>query len=171
MFDSLKRKAIQRQTRQLLEKRDTSHINDPLKTLGFLVHEGMFNELETLQESWQFFELQPKDVKVFSFLEVKKSAPSLRSNQMTNKDVSWKGVISNVNAVEFLDRPFDVLVGYYAGTQPMLDLMMSRSKAKFKVGCKGGTPGIYDLLLDIAPEQNALFLEELKKYMIVLNKL
>ncbi len=171
LFDSLKRKAIQKQTRQLLEHRDTSHINDPLRTLGFLVDERVFKDLEPLQECWQYFGLQPKDVKVFSYLEVKKSAPSLRSNQMTNKDVTWKGVISNVNAVEFLERPFDVLVGYYSGSHPLLDLLISKSKAKFKVGCQEATPGVFDLIIDMTPLERASYLEELKKYLIVLNKM
>lgn len=171
MFKNLKLKKIKKQTDKNLIKRDLSQVNAPLKTLGFLIDENTFQDLENLYEYSTLLGLQRKDVKVFSFVEFKKKAPSLRYDQISNKDFSWDGIISNKNAREFLDRPFDVLVAYYSGTHEFLDLMVSESKAKFKVGGVGVDDRLFDLLIAVDINETEAFKAELKKYLTVLNKL
>lgn len=171
MFEKLKRNSLKKRIEQNLSHRDTSEINAGLRTLGFLVDESILSELELFDSFAQSFGLQPKDVKVFSFQEVKRKVPSLRHNQINNKDFNWKGEISNQNANEFLDFPFDVLVGYYDGIHEFLDLMVSRSNARFKVGFLGGDQRLFDLLINLKPGQMEAFKVELKKYLTVLNKI
>lgn len=142
-------------------------IEDP----WILVDEHTIQEFEPLYDFSKSLELQPKDVKVFSFQEVKKKTPSLRQNQVNNKDFTWKGEIHNDNALEFLNLPFDILVGLYDGPHPYLDLMVSKSKAKFKVGCKNADERLYDLIITIPAGELQLLESELKKYVTVLNKL
>lgn len=171
MFERIKRRSLKKRIDNNLEERDISRINSEMKTLGFLVDEGMLQELETFDSFALDYKLQPKDVKVFSFQEVKKKQPSLRHNQVNNKDFTWKGEIHNQNAMEFLDREFDVLVGYYSGKQEFLDLMISRSKAAFKVGFPGGDERLFDLIIAVDPKKIEDFRVELKKYLRVLGKL
>lgn len=171
MFENLKKKSLKKHLERNLRSRDTSGINAPLQTLGFLVDERQFPELEPFYEFWKPLGIQPKDVKVFSFLESKKKLPSLRQNQVYNKDFDWKGELHNQNANEFLDRDFDVLVGYYNGKHEFLDLMVARSNAKFKVGLEGADDRLYDLLLAVRPKDLTLFQSELKKYLGILNKI
>lgn len=171
MFKKLKRKSIQKQTDKNLNNRDLSEVNAPAKSVGFLVDEMTFRDFDKLYDFSKFLGFQPKDVKVFSFIEFKKKAPSLRQDQISNKDFSWDGTISNMNANEFLDRPFDVIVGYYNGSHEFLDLMVSKSKAKFKVGVTGSDDRLFDLLLTIDINDTEAFKTELKKYLTVLNKI
>lgn len=171
MLKKLKKRSIKNQTAKNLDKRDLSQVNAPLKTLGFLVDEAYFQDFEKLYEYAPFLGLHRKDVKMFSFVEFKKKAPSLRLDQINNKDFSWDGMISNQNAREFLDISFDVLVGYYKGAHEFLDLMVSESNAKFKVSGSGADERLYDLLIDIDLQKAADFKNELKKYLTVLNKL
>jgi len=63
------------------------------------------------------------------------------------------------------------LVGYYKGQNCFLDLMISKSKANFKVGFKGVDDRLYDLIIDVNPLQVNKFGEELIKYLKVLNKI
>ena len=72
MLKNLKKKSIRKQTIKNLEKRDLSEVNAPLRTLGFLVDETFFQDFENLLEYSKFLQIQPKDVKVFSFIEYKK---------------------------------------------------------------------------------------------------
>ncbi len=171
MFKKLKRKSIQKQTDKNLKDRDLSNVNASAKSLGFLVDETSFRDFDKLYSFSSFLGFQPKDVKVFSFIEFKKKAPSLRQDQISNKEFSWDGTISNLNAKEFLNRPFDVLVGYYSGYHEFLDLMVSKSKAKFKVGVTGADDRLFDLLITIDINETEAFKTELKKYLTVLNKL
>lgn len=171
MFEKLKQRSLKKKTDQNLTARDTSEINSQLITLGFLIDERLMPDLSKFDDFALDFKLQPKDVKVFSFLEVRKKVPSLRQNQINNKDFNWKGDIANQNANEFLDKPFDVLVGYYKGNHAFLDLMVSKSKAKFKVGFQGGDERLFDLLIAVDPEDMKKFKVELRKYLTVLNKM
>jgi hypothetical protein len=95
----------------------------------------------------------------------------MRQNQINSKEFSWGGVIGNQNAKEFLERSFDLLVGFYTGPHEFLDLMVSESNAKFKVGAKSADIRLFDLLIEIDIAKNEAFKSELKKYLMVLNKL
>jgi len=77
----------------------------------------------------------------------------------------------NQNASEFLDKDFDVLVGYYEGKHEFLDAMISQSNAKFKVGFAGGDKRLFDLLISVKPNEIGTFKLELKKYLAILKKL
>lgn len=171
MFEKIKRRTLRKRIDQNITKRDISRINTEMITLGFLVDEALIPALEVFDSFSLEYGLQPKDVKVFSFQEVKRKTPSLRQNQINNKDFSWKGEIHNQNAVEFLDRKFDVLVGYYSGKHEFLDLMISRSNSAFKVGFPGGDERLFDLIIAVAPASVDSFKAELKKYLTVLGKM
>jgi len=122
-------------------------------------------------EFYETLDLIPKDVKVFSFIEVKKKLPSLRQNQVQCKDFNWKGEMHNQNASEFLETEFDVLVGYYKGQNEFLDALIAQSRAKFKVGFAGSEDRLFDLLIDVKPSNIEIFKAELKKYLTVLKKI
>ncbi len=171
MLKILQKKRIQKKIALYLKNRDTSNLNDSAVTMGYLVDEDLFKDFEKLFEVSKEMGLKDKDVTVFTFMEVKKKLPSLRQNQINNKEFSWKGIIQNQNANEFLDVPFDVLVGFYRGKNNYLDLMMTKSKAKFKVGFKGVDSRISDLIIDVDPLKTNDFKRELIKYLRVLNKI
>ena len=171
MFKKLKQISIKKITDKNLINRDLSQINARLKTLGFLVDEEVFQDFEALYEYATPLGIQRKDVKVFSFVEYKKKAPSLRQDQISDKDFSWGGVINNLNAQEFLSKPFDVLIGYYEGSHEFLDMMVSESKAKFKIGGLAADDRLFDLLIAVKIDQTDTFKNETKKYLTVLNKI
>ncbi len=171
IFKKLKQKSLKKRLDAHLKERDISGINSQVKTIGFLIDEAHTLDLEKFYECFKDFDLQPKDVKVFSFVESKKRLPSLRQNQVQNKDFDWKGILHNQNAQEFLDTEFDVLIGYYSGPHEIMDLLVAASKAKFKAGFQGADERLYDLLLDLPFKDFTLFKSELKKYLLVLGKM
>jgi hypothetical protein len=171
MFKKLKQRSIKKQTDKNIRQRDTSQVNEPLTRLGFLIEESEFNDLEELYEFSSLLGIQRKDVNIFSFMTFKKKLPSLRQNQINDKDFTWRGAIHNQNAQEFLAIPFDVLIGYYQGTHDFLDLMVSASNAKFKVGVANADPRLFDLIIDIQLERTDDFKSELKKYLKILKKI
>lgn len=171
MFEKLKRKSLKRHTERNLKQRDLSQLNSKLRTLGFLVDEAVVPDFERLYDWYKSFGLVPKNVQVFTYIEVKKKLPSLRQNQIDNKAFNWKGEINNLNAVEFLETSFDMLVALYQGKHELLDLLVSRSKAKFKVGSKSSDQRLFDLLIHVPAHDLGAFEEELKKYVTILNKI
>ena len=154
-----------------LENRDVSKINDQLHSIGFLVDEEINIAFESFYEISKELGLPEKDVKIFFFSEVKTKTPTLHQNKINNKHFSWKGEIHNKNANEFLETPFDVLVGYYQSKNNYLDLMISKSNAKFKVGFKEIDNRLFDLLIDVDPFKISVIKKELLKYFRILNKI
>ena len=171
IFQKLKQKSIQNGVERNLQNRDTTQLNAKVRTIGFLVDEMQFSDFESLYDIFKDLQLQPKDIKVFSFIESKKKLPTLRRNQVQTKDFDWKGNLHNQDAQEFLDNPFDVLVGFYSNRHPIIELMISASKAKFKVGFQGQDDRLYDLVLAVAPKNREVFKAELKKYLTVFGKI
>lgn len=171
MFRKIKLRSLRKLTDRYLKSRDTSQRNARVKTIGFLVNEADFQNFEALYEIWNELGIQRKDVKVFTFIEVKKKLPSMRQNQLNNKDVNWRGDIKNQNATEFLKTPFDVLVGYYKGANEYLDMMVAQSQAGFKVGVAGSDERLFDLLIDVAVSEPKKFRTEIAKYLRILKKI
>lgn len=171
LFENIKRRALLKIIDANISQRDNSEINASLVTLGILVDESLTQDFETLYDIANDLGLQRKDVRIFSFLELQHNAPSFQQNQINNKDFNWKGKISCLNAREFLEVPFDVLIGYYNKSHIFLDMMVSSSRAKFKVGMKGADKRLFDLLISVDTENNMAFKTELKKYLKILNKI
>ena len=136
-----------------------------------MVDEAFFDDFEILYEFGKELGLQRKDVKVFTFVETRRKIPSLRQNQITNKEFTWRGEIHNHNAQEFLDFPFDVLIGYYKGTHEFLGAMVAQSRAKFKIGFNNSDARLFDLLLNVDLQNKEAFKSEVKKYLKIFKKI
>lgn len=171
MFKKLQQRFYKKRIENNLHRRDISHINSPLKTLAFLVDEDDCKDVEVLHKTAEVFGIASQNITIFGYKTFEKKAPSMRQNQITSKDFSWAGNITNSLANDFLNISFDVLVGFYKGRHMYLDLLVSESAAKFKVGALGADDRLYDLIISIPPQQQELYIKELKKYLTVLNKI
>ena len=171
MLKKVKHYSLKKHTEKNLTERDISQRNTALKYLGFLVDEAFFNDFEMLYEFGNELGLQRKDVKLFTFVETRRKIPSLRQNQITNKEFTWRGEIHNQNAQEFLDFPFDVLIGFYKEKHRFLSAMVAQSKAKFKVGFNDADERLFDLLITVDLQQPEAFKSEIKKYLKIFKKI
>lgn len=171
MLKKVRQRSLKKHIDKSLIRRDVSQRNAPLKSLGFVVDEVFFNDFEKLYELGTALGLQQKDVKIFSFVETRKKLPSLRQNQITNKEFNWRGEITNQNAKEFLAVPFDALIGFYTGDHPYLNAMVAQSKAKFTIGFKGTDERLFDLLLAVVPNNFGDFKNEVIKYLKIFKKI
>jgi len=170
MREWLKRKWLSRNLMEALKLRDRSHLNSKCRSLGILIDEKVVSEFDTFYDWYNDLNMAPKDIKIFTYLEVKKKLPTLRQNQLTNADFDWQGRIDNPGASEFIETSFDVLLSLYKPGNELLDLVVAKSKSKFKVGSQGLNPELFDLLLGVAPERLELLRSEFLKYMLILNK-
>jgi len=154
-----------------LENRDLLKRNGKVQKLGFIVDENDVVNSELLYDVAQDLNIQRKDIKIVKFVALKKKAPTLIQNQISNKDFSWKGSFTNSDAEVFLDTPFDALIVMSSASNVYIDYLVSRSKAHFKIGFLTTKKKFFDLILAIDPSDVALFKSELKKYLTLLNKI
>ena len=92
MLKKIKQKSLQRQIVKNINSRDISQVNSKVATLGFLVDEKLHPDFEVLHDFSKKLNLLAKDVSVFSFVESKRKIPSLRQDQVYNKDfrLEWE---------------------------------------------------------------------------------
>ncbi len=171
MLERLKNISRNKLIDKILKDRGVAEQNSRLKYLGFIVDEDFFTDFDSLYEFGQNLGLLQKDIKIFTFVETSKNLATLGENQITNKEFNWRGEIIQQSAVDFLDFSFDVLIGLYEKEQFFLDLMVAKSKAKFKIGCNAKDLRLYDLILHIDIKNIELFKSEVIKYLKIFKKI
>jgi len=171
MFKRIQKIFFTRNITKNLKKRTMFGVNDSLTTIGFLVNEEEHINFDIFFDMSIALGLQQKDTKIFSFTDIKTKTPTLIQNKIFSNHFNWRGEINNNNALDFLNTQLDVLVSYYDTKNNYLNLMTSKSKAKFKVGFNGVDNRLFDLIINVDPQKNLDVKSELLKYFKVLNKI
>ena len=171
MLKIIKEKTLQKRTLKNVNKRNVSDRNSVLKTIGLLMDEKFYEDFKILDEYADFFKVKAKNISILTYKAKLLKNTVQETNQITNRDFGWKGDLHNPQAQNFLNQDFDMLIGVYAEKNSYLDWMISQSKAKFKVGFKNADEKLFDLIIQVSPSEKEIFITELKKYLIVLNKL
>lgn len=171
MFKRIQKIFFTRNITKNLKKRTMFGVNDSLTTIGFLVNEEEHINFDIFFDMSIALGVQQKDTKIFSFTEIKTKTPTLIQNKIFSNHFNWRGEINNNNALDFLNTQLDVLVSYYDTKNNYLNLMTSKSKAKFKVGFNGVDNRLFDLIINVDPQKNLDVKSELLKYFKVLNKI
>jgi hypothetical protein len=171
MFKRIQKIFFTRNITKNLKKRTMFGVNDSLTTIGFLVNEEEHINFDIFFDMSIALGVQQKDTKIFSFTDIKTKTPTLIQNKIFSNHFNWRGEINNNNALDFLNTQLDVLVSYYDTKNNYLNLMTSKSKAKFKVGFNGVDNRLFDLIINVDPQKNLDVKSELLKYFKVLNKI
>ena len=171
MFKRIQKIFVAKNINKNLKKRTMYGINDPITTIGFLLNEEARINYEIFFDISSALGVQQKDTKIFSFTDIKTKTPTLIQNKIFSNHFNWRGEINNNNALDFLYTKLDVLVSYYDTKNKYLNLMTSKSKAKFNVGFMGVDNRLFDLIINVNPQKNLDVKSELLKYFKVLNKI
>ena len=171
MFKRIQKIFFTRNINKNLKKRTMFGVNDSLTTIGFLVNEEEHINFDIFFDMSIALGVQQKDTKIFYFTDIKTKTPTLIQNKILSNHFNWRGEINNNNALDFLNTQLDVLVSYYDTKNNYLNLMTSKSKAKFKVGFNGVDNRLFDLIINVDPQKNLDVKGELLKYFKVLNKI
>lgn len=111
-----------------------------------------------------------ENVKILTFLDYDKKNHTINS-YFTEKDIDWNGAIQKADFRDFLNEPFDLLIGYFDTKNIFLELAVLKSKATFKVGFSEVNQRLYDMEIAEIPSKIDNFLNELKKYLVILKKM
>ncbi|MEZ4854700.1 hypothetical protein [Flavobacterium sp.] len=112
-----------------------------------------------------------KEIEVLVFKEKLNKKEEINEPFYTLKDISIKGEVKKETVTTFVKNPFDLLISYYDEPRASLNLIAKKSQAKFKVGFASVDKRMNHLLISTSVEQPQLFVQELHKYLKVLNKI
>lgn len=144
---------------------------DTIRTIGLVVDiqeqdrtEEIINEL--LEKGFK-----KNQIYLLQYTKKKKKEQRDIDHLLSLKEVSWKGEIIHPYTNKFVLTPFDLLINFYDLEKMPLLLVTLFSKASFKVGFASIGKEINHLSVDTKPENVRTFVEELVKYLNILNKI
>ena len=80
-------------------------------------------------------------------------------------------MIENKEVLDFINEEFDLLINFYDQRQIPLVIVTHQSKADFKVGFATVDKRLNHFMIDSPMEEYTVFVEELFKYLRILNKI
>jgi hypothetical protein len=144
---------------------------DRIRTVGLLLDETHFTRRAELVSALERHGIAGPDISVLAFRgKTRKNEPSDHS-VFTMKDVSWAGDIESEAVSRFTAQRFDLLVSYYDVERPALMLVTARSEARFKAGFSAVDRRLSQLTIATVSENDAVFVDEMFRYLKILNKI
>lgn len=169
IFQRFKEFLIEKKLQKLLaQETSLEGSQKKIQSIGILTADPISSKIN-LQEEFAHI-LGVRNCKVYSFRKFQKTdKPSQK--HFSENDINWNGKFTQANFQDFLEQPFDLLIGYFKESNVYLESAILYSKANFKVGFSQLHQQLYTLEIDLETNNLKGFAEELKKYLIVLKKL
>ena len=161
----------QKYINKLLALRKAAVDSRKISSIGVILNFDEFKDLEAFRTYLKELGIKPNKTKIINFNKEDKEVDFHWETYFTPKDFGWKGKINNAELQTFIETEFDALIGFYKDDILELNSIVAQSKANFKIGLSNTDQRLYDLIIDLKPDQFGVFKEELKKYLTVLNKL
>jgi hypothetical protein len=142
-----------------------------IKTVGLFIDESYLNEKEVIIKELIQNGIQQENIKILVFRDKIKKNEVFDYPIYSNKDLSWIATIDNKEVINFIEQPFDLLINYYDTEKTALLLVSHLSKASFKVGFSSIDKRVNHFMITTNAEDYKIFINELFKYLKILNKI
>ncbi|WP_432419523.1 DUF6913 domain-containing protein [Flavobacterium aquiphilum] len=139
--------------------------------VGLIVDESNFLETAALKQEIVSNGILENNIKVIAFRDNFKSKEEYLNPTFGFKDLDFKSNFTKESINEFLSEEFDLLINYYSEENPILLLLTNRTKAKFKAGFSSVDKRLNHFLINIASDDYKGFVNELFRYLKILNKI
>jgi len=161
---------------QKIVKKNLSNVkhvqaNETIRTVGIIFDESYFYEREALVEELVQHGIEESDIKVLVFKNKIKKNERFDYPVFSHRDLSWAATFDKSDVKEFIARRFDLLINYYDTEKAALLLVSNQSKATFKVGFASIDKKLNHFMIDTTAENYKVFIDELFKYLKILNKI
>lgn len=140
-------------------------------TVGIVFDESYFNEKELLVDELVRNGIVESNIKVLVYKNKIKKNEVFNYPTFSHKDLSWKATFDKSEVKDFIGQKFDLLINYYDNEKSALLLVTNQSKANFKVGFSSVDKKLNHFMINIEAENYKIFVEELFKYLKILNKI
>ncbi|MBL0012385.1 MAG: hypothetical protein IPP30_01070 [Flavobacterium sp.] len=161
---------------QKIVKKSINNVNhvplsNTIQTIGIIFDESYFYEKEALVQELIQKGIQENNVKVLVFKDKIKKTETFDYPTFCHKDLSWTATFEKSDVKEFVAQKFDLLINYYDTEKSALLLVSNQSKANFKVGFSSIDSKLNHFMINTNAENYKVFIEELFKYLKILNKI
>lgn len=162
-------------TKKIVKKRllNVNHIasGSCIKTVGIVFDETYFHEKEALIKELVSNGIDENNISILVFKNRIKKNEVLDYPYFSFKDLNWNATFDKEDVNSFVNQHFDLLINYYDTEKSALLLLTHLSKANFKVGFASVDKRLNHFMIDTNAEKYKIFIEELFKYLKILNKI
>lgn len=166
----LKKFLLKRKLKKALSVGSVDFSVEKIKSVGLVVDETYFTKKDQLIESLVVQGIEEQDISLLLYHDKEKKR-DLNFTSFSLKGVRWSGTIENQEILDFKARKFDLLISYYDVEKAPLLLVTQRSKAGFKVGFSAVDKRLNHFTIETTAENSSVFIQELFKYLKILNKI
>jgi hypothetical protein len=170
-FNYLKDLATKKIVKQSLSNVKLIASDKKIKTVGIIFDESYFYEREELVRELISNGIEEQDIKFVVFKDKIKKNEVFDFPVFSFKDLTWIATIDNPQVNSFVKQPFDLLINYYDTEKTALLLASHLSKAHFKVGFSLIDNRLNHFMINTNAENYKIFMDELFKYLKILNKI
>lgn len=145
--------------------------NNYINSIGLIFDESYFFNKEKLINELVKHGINKNAIQFIVFRDKINKEEKFDYLTFSNKNINWKTVIVSEEINNFLQFPFDLLISYYDQEKPALLLSTHLSKSSFKVGFSNVDNRLNHFMINTQTENYRVFINELFKYLKILNKI
>jgi hypothetical protein len=142
-----------------------------IEKIGIIIDESLFDKSELILSSLIERGYLKSQISVVIYKDKIDKNQSSSFPIFENKDITWFANIKPEPILNFISQEFDLLINYYEEEKSPLLLVSNLSKATFKVGFLSIDKRINHFMIATTMEEQTLFIEELFRYLKILNKI
>ncbi len=171
LLNLLKECLLKRKIKKKISNSSRSSSVNPIKTVGLIIEEKYYKDHKTIVDQFvkNGIDSRKIDILVFKNKISKKEKSTIPSFEL--KNLNWDGSIGNIEVNFFLEKKFDLLISYYDSSLLLLKIATHLSNADFKVGFASVNKELNDLLINTETKNHSIFINEVIKYLKILNKI
>lgn len=142
-----------------------------IQTVGILFDESYFYEKDAMVEELVHHGIEESNIRILVFKDKIKKKETFDYPTFCHKDLSWTATFEKSEVKDFIAQKFDLLINYYDTEKSALLLASNQSPAGFKVGFSSVDKKLNHLSITTHAENYKVFIEEVFKYLKILNKI
>lgn len=162
-------------TKKIVKKRLSNvrllNSDSSIKNVGVVFDESYFYEREKLLKELVQQGIKSENIRFLVFKNKIKKNEIFDYPVFSYNNLSWTASIDGQQFKDFINSDLDLLISYYDIEKTPLLLTTHLSKASFKVGFASIDKRLNHFMIDTNAENYKVFMEELFKYLKILNKL
>lgn len=142
-----------------------------IQTIGLLVDESYFADKEFLINQIIANGISEANIKILVYRDKWKKNEVCFQPTFGIKHLNWNAQIAETSVREFMKEKFDLLISYYDVEKAFLLKVTNTSKAEFKVGFASVDKRLNHMIINTNAENYTVFVNELFRYLKILNKI
>jgi len=167
----IKEISVKKLLKKTLHNVTPSKLQASIQNVGIIVDESYFQGTETLLEQLVLQGIKKENVTILIFKDKIKKNEIFLYPAFSFKEMHWNGSFASDKVTNFIQTPFDLLIGYYDTEKSPLLLVTHHSKALFKSGFSSVNKKLFHLMISTNAENYQVFVHELFRYLRILKKI